>query len=122
MKVLRKSKLFAAIVDNNRPDVPLEQDQQNPGEQMNSKDLLIEQMRLQRALLQTQRQRQQVQAQESRDRMRQIQSAQRIEQKKDEQESKNELKRRKLEVDEGAKNVGLYKTRSNPVSPVPMKR
>ena len=123
MKILRKSKLFVAIPSAvNKPDAPQEQDQQNPEEQAKtSKDLLVEQMKLQRIMLQTQKQRQQLQAQESRDRMRQVQTAQKVEQKKEEQEDKNDLKRRKMEVDEGAKNVGLYKSRSNPVAPVPMK-
>lgn len=123
MVILRKSKLFAAIPSAvNKPGTPQEQEQQNPDEPMKtSKDLLVEQMKLQRIMLQTQKQRQQLQAQESRDRMRQIQNAQRVEQKKEEQEDKNDIKRRKMEVDEGAKNVGLYKSRSNPVAPVPMK-
>ena len=123
MVILRKSKLFAAISSAvNKPDTPQEQEQQNPDEPIKtSKDLLVEQMKLQRIMFQTQKQRQQLQAQESRDRMRQIQNAQRVEQKKEEQEDKNDLKRRKMEVDEGAKNVGLYKSRSNPVAPVPMK-
>ena len=123
MVILRKSKLFAAIPSAvNKPDTPQEQEQQNPDEPIKtSKDLLVEQMKLQRIMFQTQKQRQQLQAQESRDRMRQIQNAQRVEQKKEEQEDKNDLKRRKMEVDEGAKHVGLYKSRSNPVAPVPMK-
>ena len=123
MLILRKNKLFAVTNTVNKPNAPQEQEQQpNPGEQIKtSKDLLVEQMKLQRVLLQTQKQRQQVQAQETRDRMRQIQSAQKIEQRKEEQEDKSDLKRRKMEVDEGAKNVGLYKSRSNPVAPVPMK-
>lgn len=123
MLILRKSKLFAAPSAVNKPDAPQEQEQQpSPEEQVKtSKDLLVEQMKLQRVMLQTQKQRQQAQAQETRDRMRQIQSAQKVEQQKEEQEDKNDLKRRKMEVDEGAKNVGLYKSRSNPVAPVPMK-
>lgn len=104
--------------------VPSEQEQQPSQDQKvaTSKDLLIEQMKLQRALLQTQKQRQQLQAQESRDRLRQVTTAQRIEQRKDEQEDKNNLKVRKMEVDEGAKNVNLYKSKSTAVPPVSMKR
>lgn len=122
MLIRRKSKLFADVVNNaNKPEEPKEQVQQGGGELKTSKDLLIEQMRLQRAMLQTQKLRQQVQIKESRERMRQIQNAQRIEQRRSEQEDKNELRRRNMELDDGAKNVSLYKSRSNPVAPVPMK-
>lgn len=124
MLILRKSKLFASVMEEaNRPDNPQEQNQQpSPDAQLRtSKDLLVEQMRLQKVMLQTQKQRQQLQAQESRDRLRQVQNAQRIAQRKEEQEDKNEIKRRKMEIDEGAKNVGLYKSRSSRVEPVPMK-
>lgn len=108
----------------NQPNNPQEQNQQpSPDAQLRtSKDLLVEQMRLQKVMLQTQKQRQQLQAQENRDRLRQVQTAQRVAQKKEEQEDKNEIKRRKLEVDKGAKNVSLYKSRSGRVDPVPMKQ
>lgn len=125
MLILRKSKLFASVMNEaNQPDNPQEQNQQpSPDAQLRtSKDLLVEQMRLQKVMLQTQKQRQQLQAQENRDRLRQIQTAQRVAQKKEEQEDKNEIKRRKLEVDKGAKNVSLYKSRSGRVDPVPMKQ
>lgn len=124
MLILRKSKLFASIMNEaNQPDNPQEQNQQpSPDAQLRtSKDLLVEQMRLQKVMLQTQKQRQQLQAQESRDRLRQVTTAQRIAQRKEEQEDKNEIKRRKMEVEEGAKNVSLYKSRSGRVEPVPMK-
>ena len=113
--IVKRSKSFAA---------PQEQEQQPSNEQnvASSKDLLVEQMKLQRALLQTQKQRQQLQAQESRDRLRQVTTAQKIEQRKEEQEDKNNLKARKMEIDEGAKNVGLYKSKSTAVQPVSMKR
>lgn len=124
MLILRKSKLFASIMNEaNQPDNPQEQNQQpSPDAQLRtSKDLLVEQMRLQKVMLQTQKQRQQLQAQESRDRLRQVTTAQRIAQRKEEQEDKNEIKRRKMEVEDGAKNVSLYKSRSGRVEPVPMK-
>lgn len=125
MLILRKSKLFASVMNEaNQPNNPQEQNQQpSPDAQLRtSKDLLVEQMRLQKVMLQTQKQRQQLQAQENRDRLRQVQTAQRVAQKKEEQEDKNEIKRRKLEVDKGAKNVSLYKSRSGRVDPVPMKQ
>lgn len=91
-------------------------------EQQNSQELLIEQMRMQRALLQNQRQRQKIQAQESRDRIKRTQDAQKLEQRRDEQEQKNQIRVKRLEMDrDEAKNVGLYKTKSHPVPPVPMK-
>ena len=63
-----------------------------------------------------------MQSQETRDRLRVINNAQKVEQQKDEVQSKNALKVKKLEEDDNsAKNVGLYKTRSKAVTPVPMK-
>lgn len=120
----KKAKFFANVPVKN--DVmPAEQEQQASPTQPKptSNEVLLEQMRLQKLLLQTQKQRQEIQAQESRDRLRQLSTAQRIEQKKDEQENKNVIKAKKIESDNNnsAKNVGLYKSRSTAVSPVPMK-
>lgn len=130
MLILRtKSKMFAVggeAVYNQAAKPPMPQEQQSqPNPQapvQNSTELLVEQMKLQRALLSVQKHRQKVQAEENRDRMRSLQNAQRIEQKRDEQENKNMIRRKKLEENEGAKNVSLYKTRSKGTDPVPMKK
>ncbi len=75
---------------------------------------------MQRQIVQTQRMREKIQAQETRDRLRTIQTAQRLDQKRDEQLMRNMTKAKKMEMDEGAQNVGLYKTRAKATDPVPM--
>jgi len=112
MKILR-NKFFAVS------ELPNSAQQMPPSP--TSKDMAMEQMKLQRQILQTQRMREQIQAQESRDRMKNLQTAQRIEQQKDEQLSKNRIKVAKLDKDKGAENVSLYKSRSKITEPVPMK-
>ena len=90
MIVLRRSKSFSSP----------EQSQE-----VTSRDLLVEQMKQQRQLLQTQRLREKLQAQERRDMM------------------KNQVKINKIQAEQndGAKNVSLYKTRAKTVPPVSMK-
>jgi hypothetical protein len=54
--------------------------------------------------------------------MKNLQEAQKQETKQNESENKNLIKTAKIQDQrEEAKNVGLYKTRSKPVQPVPMK-
>ena len=95
---------------------------QDPNNQLTSKDLAIENMKMQRQLMLNQRMRQQLQAKERADQVRQISKMQKNEEARDEQETKNQIKVKKIEQDrDEAKNVGLYKTKSKPVPPVPMK-
>lgn len=109
----RKIKSFAD------PDPSVSQD---PNNQLTSKDLAIENMKMQRQLMLNQRMKQKLQAQERADRIKQITRAQKNEEAKDEQESKNQIKVKKIEQDrDEAKNVGLYKTKSKMPAPVPMK-
>ena len=103
------------------PEPPSQPQQENP---LTSKELMIEQMRQQRQLMQTQRLRQKIQAQEARDRMRALQTAQRMDKEEKAEDAKNNIKVKKLENQDNsavAKNVPLYKTRSKLVAPVPMK-
>ena len=79
---------------------------------------------MQRQLMINQRMRQKLQAQERADQLRQISRAQRDEDNRDEADMKNQIKIKKIEQENSnseAKNVPLYKTRSKPVQPVPMK-
>lgn len=113
----RKIKSFSSI--QNPPE-----DQNSGNQQLTSKDLAIENMKMQRQIMLNQRMRQKLQAQERADRLRQIARAQKEENDKDEQDSKNQIKIKKIEQDNSAseaKNVSLYKSRSKPVIPVPMK-
>lgn len=118
MIILRKkTKSFAD--PNNNPSVT-----QDPNNQLNSKDLAIENMRMQRQIMLNQRMRQKLQAQEHADRIRQISRAQRDEDQRDQADMKNQIKIKKIEQDNSAseaKNVGLYKTKSKVTPPVPMK-
>ena len=112
----RKSKSFSALDNINSA--------QDPNNQLTSKDLAIENMRMQRQLMLNQRMRQKLQAQERADQLKQISRAQRDEDASDEQDTKNQIKIKKIEQENSAseaKNVPLYKTRSKPVQPVPMK-
>ena len=101
------------------------QEQQPQGEQLlTSKELLLEQMKQQRQLMQTQRLRQKIQAQEARDRFRALQNAQKADREEKMDDAKNVIKAKQLENQSNsaeAKNVSLYKTRSKVVAPVPMK-
>lgn len=114
MIILRKkTKSFA------NPDPSVSQD---PNNQLTSKDLAIENMKMQRQLMMNQRMKQKLQAQERADRMKQIAKIQKSEDEKDEQETKNQINRKKVEQEKDeAKNVGLYKTKSKMPAPVPMK-
>jgi len=119
MIILRKKNKSFSVLDN----IPL-QNQASGNQQLNSKDLAIENMKMQRQLMINQRTRQKLQAQERADQLRQISKAQRDEDKRDEQDTKNQIKIKKIEQESSmseAKNVPLYKTRSKPVQPVPMK-
>lgn len=97
--------------------------QKAPSEQqLTSNDLLIEQMKMQRELWRTQRLRQQVQAKENAEKVRRLNKAQAIENKKEEQASRDRIKIKRMEDSRNeVDNTSLYKTRSNPVPPVPMK-
>ena len=91
-------------------------------QEVTSRDLQIEQMKMQRQILQTQRLREKLAAQERRDFMKSLEKSQRneIEQKND--QTKNQISLKKIDTqDDSAKNVSLYKTRSKVVTPVPMK-
>ena len=114
MIVLRSKKFATADLDTV---------QENLNQQMiTSRDLQIEQMKQQRQILQTQRLREKIAAQERRDSMKNLQEAQKQAAKENETESKNQIKTAKIQDNrEEAKNIGLFKTRSKPVQPVPMK-
>ena len=119
--ILIRNKVFA--------DLPQSQNQPNANpspkdEMLTSKELMIEQMKQQRQIMQTQRLRQKIQAQENRDQLKAIQNAQRVEREEKDDDMKNNIKVKRIENQDNsaeAKNVSLYKTRSKIVPPVPMK-
>lgn len=67
--------------------------------------------------------REKIQAQERRDAMKNLRAAQKDQEEKDDNDMKNQIRIQKAQndKDDAARNVGLYKTRSKIVQPVPMK-
>ena len=86
-----------------------------------SKDLQIEQGRLQRELIKTQRLKQKMQAEEREDSLKRIVQLQKMEQKKDIEDNKDRIRLKKLEEDNNSNSSNIYKSRPHPVAPVPMK-
>lgn len=83
--------------------------------------LQIEQMKTERQMYINQRTRIKLAQEKDLAKQRAVQSAQRIEQKKQEQDDKNVRQLQKnLDTDNSPKNVSLYKTRSKGVEPVGM--
>jgi hypothetical protein len=117
MIILRKKNKSFSVLDNITPD-------SGNNQTLTSRDLALENMKMQRQIMINQRTRQKLQAQERADQLRQISRAQKDESERDQQDTKNQIKIKKIEQDNStseAKNVGLYKTRSKPITPVPMK-
>ena len=116
--IILRSKFFA---DEQQQAAQNLQDNINQ-QQITSRDLQIEQMKQQRQLLHTMRLREKIQAQERRDAMVNARLAQKQSAQEKDDDIKNQIRITKNQAqDEGAKNVGLYKTRSKAVQPVPMK-
>ena len=90
-------------------------------EQMTSRDMQLEQMKLQRQLMQTGRLRQKLEAQERRDESRRIMQLQKMEHLKDIDEDRQRVRVKKLEDKDDNVNTSLYKSKSHPVAPVSMK-
>lgn len=113
-----KRKLFAYPTPEQVPEI----DQAK--QEMSSRDLQIEQMRLQRQILETQRMRQRIQAEERTQQLKQTTQVQKMEQKKDEVRDENQLKAKKIDAQNNRQeinNIGLYKTKSKPTPTVSMK-
>lgn len=89
--------------------------------QITSADLQEEQLRLQRQALMVQKQRDKIRADETRRRLQMTQAAQKREAEKDMEEAKNQIKIKKLEQDNENNNIGLYKSRSKIITPIPMR-
>lgn len=109
-----KRKLFTSA-DKKAQNPPKAQD-----ESMTSKDMQLEQMKLQRQLMQTQRVRQRIEAQERRDETKRIMQLQKMEQQRDFEEDKQRIRVKNLEKKDNISN-SLYKSKPHPVAPVSMK-
>ena len=90
--------------------------------QATSAELQAEQMRLQREQLKIQKQREKIKSDEMRKRLQMSQDAQRQMAEDSQEEAKNQIKVKKLEeANNKPENVGLYKSRSKVVTPIPMR-
>jgi hypothetical protein len=88
---------------------------------LTSRDMLIQQMRLQRQLLLTQQQRKRLDMQERLAKTKQLQNYQKQEDEKNEAEAANNIKLKK--ADDGRKlndNTNLYKSKAKTVPPIAM--
>lgn len=85
-----------------------------------SKELLVEQMKQQRQLLQTIRQRTKLEAEERKARIKAIQEAQKLEKRENSDMMKRIVKAHKDSEPKDKVNVSLYKSKSSPVTPVSM--
>lgn len=112
----RKSKFFS---NNNPSQVP-------PGQvpPTDPKQLTIENMRLQRMIMQNQRMKQKMEADERNARLRSLAKIQQAEAKKDATEMNNQVKIQKMEQQDrnpADRKWGLLKSSAKPTPPVPMK-
>lgn len=125
MIVIRK-RMYSSLSQQQSPPYQLDPEENiNIVEQQrSSKDLQIEQLRLQRQLLETQKLRQRIQAEERMQQLKANRQAQKIEQQKDEQQQDNQIKVKKIESQSNSdkfNNTPLYKTKSKPSPTVSMK-
>ena len=91
-------------------------------QELTSKDLQLEQMRMQKQILQIQHQKEQMKIKEDMARRRNLTQLNKMESEEKQTQQKNQIKTRKIEANnDRADNTGLYKTKSKPVQPVPMK-
>lgn len=94
---------------------------QQQSQEVTSRTLMIQQMRLQRQLIQTQQAKRKLEQQERLAKTRQLGQQQRIEAEKNMREDSNNLRVKAQEKESGkASNTSLYKSRSVPNQPVSM--
>ena len=116
MRIRRK--MFASVP---QPQNNKGQEVVGGNQQLSSKDLQLEQMRLQRQLMQNERMKQKLQAEERRDEARRLMQQQKLEQQREVEDNKQRIRTKKMESGENNVNVSLYKTKPHPTAPVPMK-
>ena len=90
-------------------------------QQLTPRELMLENYKMQRQIMINQRTREKLEADRAKARMREVQIAQRIEQKKDEQENQGRIESQKMQnAQDIPRNVNLYKSRPKAVDPVSM--
>jgi len=91
-------------------------------QELTSKDLQLEQMRMQKQILQIQHQKEQMKIKEDMARRRNLTQLNKMESEEKQTQQKNQIKTRRIEANnDKVDNTGLYKTKSKPIQPVPMK-
>ena len=104
------------IILRNKKFTELEMEQQ-----LTPRELMLENYKMQRQIMINQRTREKLEADKAKTRMREVQAAQRIEQKKDEQENQGRIESQKMQnAQDVPRNVNLYKSRPKAVDPVSM--
>lgn len=109
------------IPDEVNKNVPTE-NQNNVTSEVTSRNLLLQQMKLQKQVLQSQLARKKLEQQENLANMRQLQQQQKQENEKNEKQASTSLKIKKS-TEDGKKmndNTSLYKTKSQTVPPISM--
>lgn len=90
-------------------------------QQLTPRELMLENYKMQRQIMINQRTREKLEADKVKTRMREIQTAQRIEQKRDEQENQGRIESQKMQnAQDIPRNVNLYKSRPKAVDPISM--
>ena len=116
----RKNKCFS---DPN-PQAPNSQEVQRQ-EMITSKDLQLENMKMQRQIYMNQRMRQKLEAQERNEKIKTIAKIQQAEAKKDETERDNQVRIQKMQESNQSnpaeRNWNLVKSKAKTTAPVPMK-
>lgn len=91
-------------------------------QELTSKDLQLEQMRMQKQILQIQHQKEQMKIKEDMARRRNLTQLNKMESEEKQTQQKNQIKTRRIEANnDKVDNTGLYKTKSKPIQHVPMK-
>ncbi len=98
-------------------------DQASITSEVTSRTLLLQQMRLQRQIIQTQQARRKLEQQERLSKMKQLGQLQKTEQEKEDREKSNQVQIKKSEdgVRKMNDNTSLYKSKAKTVPPVSMK-
>jgi hypothetical protein len=102
---------------------PQQSDQASITNEVTSRTLLLQQMRLQRQIIQTQQARRKLEQQERLSKMKQLGQLQKTEQEKEDREKSNQVQIKKSEdgVRKMNDNTSLYKSKAKTVPPVSMK-
>jgi hypothetical protein len=124
--IVFRRKEFALADDQGQGQIvssPQQSDQASITNEVTSRTLLLQQMRLQRQIIQTQQARRKLEQQERLSKMKQLGQLQKTEQEKEDREKSNQVQIKKSEdgVRKMNDNTNLYKSKAKTVPPVSMK-